>query len=192
MNSAHTERGPVLLAIARAAIARAFGRNLPAAEDAAWLKEHHASFVTLTRNGHLRGCVGSLEARRTLLEDLKLNALKAAFHDTRFAPLEASEFDHIKIEVSVLSPLETLHFSSEQEALAQLRPGIDGVFFRYGYYGSTFLPVMWERLPDPVLFMGQLKLKAGLPADFWAPGVTLQRYTVDKWQEGERPAAPSP
>lgn len=177
------EQGEVLLPLARASIARCFGRQSAAAENAAWLQQPGACFVTLTRNGHLRGCIGSLEAHRRLLDDLKINAWKAAFRDWRFLPLLETELDLIRIEVSLLSPLQDIEFTSEQDALAQLQPGIDGVVFSYSYYCSTFLPVMWERLPGAAEFMATLKRKAGLPADFWAGGISLQRYSVSKWSE---------
>ncbi len=180
------ERGAILLAIARTAIGSAFGIPAQADESAPWLAEPGATFVTLTQDGALRGCIGSLEAHRPLLEDLKANARAAAFRDTRFAPLEENEFEHTRVEVSLLSPLHPLAFRDEQEALAQLRPGIDGVVLEYGYQRGTFLPQVWEQLPRPESFLAHLKAKAGLPADFWAEGVKLYRYTVEKWKE-QRP-----
>jgi AmmeMemoRadiSam system protein A len=179
------ERGHILLPIARGAIADALGRRLAAREDAEWLHEHGACFVTLTQQGELRGCIGSLEARRSLLEDVKANACAAAFSDPRFPPLALRELDHTRVEVSVLSPMEPMAFTGEQDALAQLRPHVDGVVFEYGYYRSTFLPQVWEQLPRPGEFMGQLKRKAGLSADFWSQGVRLSRYTVSKWREND-------
>jgi AmmeMemoRadiSam system protein A len=179
------ERGPILLAIARAAISGALGRPLAADESPPWLQEKGACFVTLTQRGELRGCIGSLEAHRSLLADVKANALNAAFRDTRFAPLDADELDHTRIEVSLLSPCTPLDFSSERDALAKLRPNVDGVIFEYGNYRSTFLPQVWEQLPDPAQFMAHLKYKAGLAPDFWADGVRLSRYTVNKWKESE-------
>ncbi len=177
------EQARVLLPIARAAIAQALGRKPVAAVDAPWLQQEGASFVTLTRQGRLRGCIGSLQARRSLLADVKANAVAAALHDPRFAPLTAQELDATQIEVSLLSALQPLVFASESEALAQLRPGVDGVVLEYGRHRSTFLPQVWEQLPEAVQFMAQLKRKAGLPADFWAPDVTLQRYTVHPFSE---------
>lgn len=177
------ERGAILLAIARAAIARSFGLPAQADESAPWLAEPGATFVTLTQDGQLRGCIGCLEAYRPLLEDVKANACAAAFRDTRFAPLDAGEFERTSVEVSLLSPLQPITFRDEQDALAQLRPGIDGVVLEYGYQRGTFLPQVWEQLPRPVDFLAHLKAKAGLPADFWADGVKLYRYTVEKWKE---------
>ncbi len=177
------ERGKTLLSIARAAISRAL--NMPGAFDktAPWLAEHGACFVTLTQHGELRGCIGSLQAYRPLLDDIKSNAVSAALRDPRFMPLSAEELDITKVEVSLLSPPQAMHFRDEADALAQLRPNVDGVIFQYGPYRSTFLPQVWEQLPQPCEFMAHLKYKAGLPADFWSPEVILSRYTVEKWKE---------
>lgn len=180
------EAGLVLLPIARAAIASALGQHRVANEDAVWLKEPGACFVTLTQNGQLRGCIGSLEARRSLLEDVKANALAAAFHDPRFAPLSESELDLTDLEVSVLSPTQALRFVSESNALQQLRPGIDGVLLEYGHHRGTFLPQVWDQLPDRAEFLAHLKRKAGLAIDFWDDEITLKRYTVHKWAETRR------
>lgn len=180
-----TDKGRILIAIARAAISRALGREMQANEDAEWLREPGACFVTLTQNGDLRGCIGSLEAYRPLLDDVKANACAAAFRDARFSPLTLAELDYTEIEVSLLSPMQPINFSDEREALAQLRPGIDGVVFECGHYRSTFLPQVWEQLPEPEVFMAHLKHKAGLPPDFWRPDVKLARYTVNKWKESE-------
>jgi hypothetical protein len=184
---AHTEpsRGRVLLPLARAAIATELGRPLTADDSAPWLRESGACFVTLTQGGELRGCIGTLEAHRALREDVRANARAAAFRDPRFAPLTARELDRTEVEVSLLSPMLALSFASESEALAQLRPGVDGVVFAYGARRSTFLPQVWEQLPAVDDFMAHLKRKAGLPADFWHADVRLQRYTVSKWKEGE-------
>lgn len=181
-----SERGLVLLTLARGAIAEQFGATLTAVVSApheAWLDTPGATFVTLMRHGQLRGCVGSVHAHRPLLEDVRTNAVGAAFHDYRFAPLREVEFPDTLVEVSLLSPAQPLLFNSEKAAQAQLRPGMDGVIFECGHQRSTFLPQVWETLPDAALFMEQLKLKAGLPADFWSPEVKLSVYTVQKWKE---------
>lgn len=177
--------GEALLKLARASIAGRLGISTPAATDetAKWLSEPGAVFVTLTLGGQLRGCIGSLEAYRPLLEDVRENALAAAFRDPRFPPLTAAEFRHIGVEVSLLSKPAPMQFASEAEALSQLRPFVDGVVFEYGGYRGTFLPQVWEQLPNPAEFMAHLKTKAGLPPDFWSPGVKLSRYTVEKWSE---------
>lgn len=180
---ASDDLGGKLLQMARASISTALGQPAWAPEDDVRLQAPGASFVTLTQRGTLRGCIGSLEAYRSLLEDIKANAVAAALHDTRFVPLRLAELAHTDIEVSVLSPMQAMHFDGEADALAQLRPGVDGVVFLHGTHRSTFLPQVWEQLRTPRTFMAQLKCKAGLSADFWSDDVLLQRYTVQKWHE---------
>jgi len=180
------ERGQVLLPIARAAIARALRVPFIADESAPWLTEHGACFVTLTQHGELRGCIGSLQAHQPLLDDVKDNAVSAALRDPRFAPLSAMELYATEIEISLLSTSQPMVVRDEADALAQLRPNVDGVIFEYGRYRSTFLPQVWENLDQPRQFMAQLKRKAGLPDDFWAEGVKLSRYTVTKWRESDK------
>ena len=177
--------GPVLLAIARGAIAAALGELGPRVESAAWLDENGASVVTLMPRGQLRGCIGSLSAERPLRLDVEHNARAAAFRDPRFAPLSRGEYREIRVEVSLLSRLEPIAFESESHALGQLRPGVDGVLLEYGGRRGTFLPQVWEQLPEPDAFLAQLKHKAGLPPGFWVPDVKLSRYTVSKWREAD-------
>ena len=179
------DAGRVLLPLARDAIARALGVDSAGAAAAAWLEAPGAAFVTLTTGGELRGCIGSLEAQRSLGEDVRENAVAAAFRDPRFPPLAPDEFDVVAIEVSVLSPPQPLAFASEDEALAQLVPHVDGIIFEYGYHRSTFLPQVWEKIHTPREFLAHLKYKAGLPPDFWHATVRLARYTVSKWSEAE-------
>ncbi|MEO1765904.1 AmmeMemoRadiSam system protein A [Thiobacter aerophilum] len=181
------DRGQILLSIARASIAEALGRHYVLPDyDQPWLDEPGASFVTLTRNGALRGCIGSLEAHRPLRVDVASNALAAALRDPRFPPLTSREWPDIRVEVSLLSPPEPLPVASEQDAWEKLRPHVDGVILEYGPYRSTFLPQVWEQLPDPDRFLAHLKMKAGLPWDFWAPQLKLARYSVRKWKEPEQ------
>jgi len=176
--------GEVLIPIARAAILSAFGKPYgEAAEDFPWLHEKGASFVTLTQNQKLRGCIGTLEAHRPLLIDVKANANAAAFHDPRFSPLTEQELDNTRIEISLLSAMQAIEFSGERDALKQLQPGIDGIVFEFGRYRSTFLPQVWEQLPDASVFMAHLKQKAGLQPEFWDEEIKLYRYTVSKWKE---------
>lgn len=179
----HAEKGATLLKLARAEIAQHLGQTRALAADVPWLVEHGACFVTLMRDGELRGCVGTLEAHRPLGVDVRENALAAAFRDPRFAPLTRAEFDDIRVEVSLLSASEPLAARTEAHALESLRPGVDGVVLEYRYLRSTFLPQVWEQLPDPAEFLAYLKRKAGLPVDFWAPEIRLSRYTVNKWKE---------
>ena len=175
--------GRVLLPIARAAISRALSVHDTADETAPWLAEHGACFVTLTQNGELRGCIGTLQAHRPLLLDVKSNAVSAAFRDPRFLPLTAEELDITTVEISLLSPTVPMNVRDEADALAQMRPNIDGIVFEFGHYRSTFLPQVWEDLAQPRLFLAMLRRKAGLPDDFWEEGVKLSRYTVTKWSE---------
>jgi AmmeMemoRadiSam system protein A len=184
------DAGTVLLPIARAAIARPLGATLTAFEDASWLAEPGATFVTLKRHGVLRGCIGSLEARRPLVADVKWNAVAAAFGDPRFAPVTLAELEEIRIEVSLLSPMSPIEFSSEEDAAARLRPFEDGVVLQYGHARGTFLPQVWEDLPDPARFLRELKRKAGLSPSLWADDMRLFRYTVSKWIESEAATAP--
>ena len=179
------ELGPILLILARNAIASHFALpTRPIAEShAPELAAPGATFVTLTQHGQLRGCIGSLEAWRPLRQDVQQNALAAALRDPRFEPLTADELPFTRVEVSLLTPAEPMTFTSEVDALAQLRPDIDGVIFSVGGRRSTFLPQVWEQLPTPVLFMAHLKQKAGLPADYWSPAVQVERYAVKKWKE---------
>lgn len=177
------DAGRVLLPLARAAIGRELGQRLPMPEDTDWMLARGACFVTLKHDGALRGCIGTVTPHQSLGADVRANALGAAFRDPRFKPLGVDEFARVHIELSVLSPVEPLTFGTESEALAQLRPGIDGVVFRYGHHHSTFLPQVWEDLQDGAEFLAHLKHKAGLPPDFWDPEVSLSRYTVSKWCE---------
>ena len=180
------QRGATLLTLARNAIAEALGVRQQACADATWLNVPGACFVTLTQNGELRGCIGSLEASRPLRADVEANARAAAFRDPRFPPLTLQDYQTVHVEVSVLSPAVPLRFDSEQHALAQLRPGIDGIVLEYGRLRSTFLPQVWEQLAKPHTFMAYLKQKAGLSADFWHVDMKLSRYSVEKWCEHDR------
>ena len=179
--------GIALLGHARGAIAEKFGQAAGTAANAAPAHEalHRpgATFVTLTQYGELRGCIGTLEAHRPLLIDVRENALAAAFHDPRFLPLTAREQKFTSVEVSLLTPARPMEFEHEEHLLAQLRPGTDGIVLRYRHYRSTFLPQVWEQLPDPADFLAHLKRKAGLSKTFWADGVRISRYTVTKWKE---------
>jgi AmmeMemoRadiSam system protein A len=178
-----TDLGTTLLTLARNAIAVRMGLAQSVTVNAPELLKNSATFVTLTQNGQLRGCIGSLQAYRPLLDDIRENACNAAFRDPRFKPLSADELPITHVEVSLLTPAETMQFSSEADALAQLRPNIDGIIFSAGNRRSTFLPQVWEQLPKPADFMAHLKQKAGLPANYWGSDVKLERYTVNKWKE---------
>jgi AmmeMemoRadiSam system protein A len=138
-----------------------------------------ATFVTLHVDEKLRGCIGTLEARRTLVEDVASNAYGAAFRDTRFPTLTWPEFERLDIHISILSLPEPVQFSSEADLLAQLRPQVDGLIIEEGINRGTFLPSVWEQLPEPREFLRHLKHKAGLPADYWSSRIRVQRYTTE-------------
>jgi AmmeMemoRadiSam system protein B/AmmeMemoRadiSam system protein A len=175
--------GAALLARARNAIATHLGQPAQPEPDHPALTSPGATFVTLTQNDDLRGCIGSLEAHRPLDHDVRANAIAAAFSDPRFPPLTLAELPRTRVEVSLLTTPRPMSFTDEADALRQLRPNIDGVILIAGHRRSTFLPQVWEQLPERHMFMARLKQKAGLPADWWSPEVQLQRYEVRKWKE---------
>ncbi|WP_310450139.1 AmmeMemoRadiSam system protein B [Sulfuritalea sp.] len=188
---AAADPGPALLVRARNAIASHFKQATRAEPDHPALALPGATFVTLTQNGQLRGCIGSLQAHRPLDQDVRANAVAAAFRDPRFPPLKVEELARTRVEVSLLTAPQPMSFTDEADALRQLRPNIDGIIFIAGEGGklgrSTFLPQVWEQLPEPRMFMAHLKQKAGLPADYWSAEVQLQRYEVQKWKEAPIP-----
>lgn len=179
------EQGTLLLSIARAIITKQLGIFVPLAKTSEhpWLNEPAATFVTLKEDGQLRGCIGSLKAHHSLMNDLQTNATAAAFEDPRFPPLTKEELDRISIEISLIGDAEPVSFTDEADALAKLRPHVDGIIFEYDRYRSTFLPQVWEQLPTPKMFMAHLKQKAGLTTDFWSDDVLLYRYEVQKFSE---------
>ena len=138
-----------------------------------------ASFVTLKRGGQLRGCIGSLEAFRPLIVDVADRAFSAGFRDPRFQPLGETELADLEIEISVLSPLEPFPVKSEDDLVARVRPGIDGLLVQMGSARGTLLPSVWESLPDPRIFVRHVKRKAGLPEDLWSPEMSWSRFTTE-------------
>lgn len=180
--------GQTLLRLARCAIAEQL--ELSTAEQKldldslpAIFQQPAATFVTLTKQGQLRACIGSLIARRPLARDVCDNACSAAFRDPRFPPLSADEFPHVRVEVSLLSCPTPLTVVDEADACRQLQPGIDGLILSASGHHATFLPQVWEQLPTPELFLQHLKTKAGMAADYWDRDLKLERYTVQKWKE---------
>jgi uncharacterized protein len=152
------------------------------------LRQIRSSFVTLNRYGRLRGCIGSLEAKSALVQDVAENAFRAAFRDPRFSPLTEGEWAGLDMSISVLSPLERIRFRSEEELLRLVRPGRDGLVLEDGKFRGTFLPVLWATLGDPREFIRELKRKAGLSPDHWSEGVRVWRYTaqtVDRESAGK-------
>jgi AmmeMemoRadiSam system protein A len=172
-----------LLGLARASIQHGLehGSPLPVDPDrfSPRLREPGACFVTLRRSGSLRGCVGSLEARRSLVEDVAENAFASAFRDSRFQPLTEGEQADLDIHLSILTPPEPLQCRSEAELLSKLRPGIDGLILQDGAHRATFLPSVWESLAEPKKFLVALKRKAGLGEDHWSDGIRFHRYRTE-------------
>ena len=145
------------------------------------LNEPRASFVTLKKQGTLRGCIGTLEAHRRLVDDVAANAFAAAFRDPRFDKLASGELDSLEIGISILGPRKALVFDSQQTLLDMLRPGVDGLVLHDGNARATFLPAVWESLPQPAAFLEQLKQKAGLPADYWSNTLEVWRYSTESF-----------
>ncbi len=140
-----------------------------------------ACFVTLTINGVLRGCIGSLEAVQPLAEDVAENAYAAAFRDPRFNPLSKVEWASCELEISVLTPPEDFPVESEDDLVKRLIPGEHGVVLRWKNRRATYLPSVWEMLPEPVRFVRELKRKAGLPEDFWDSEMKVAIYHTIKF-----------
>lgn len=170
----------VLARFARNAIRQALGGPLVERPSESFCETPGACFVTLHRRDDLHGCIGSIEPRRALIDDVAHSAVAAALWDPRAGDLSLAGVDDLTVEVSVLSPLAPIEFSDEESALAALRPGVDGVVFEYRSYRGTFLPQVWESLPEPPEFMARLRTKAGLASDFWADGIALWRFSVQK------------
>ena len=183
MSSPEAVPTPSLRTLAREAIAHGLREGQPPRLDLARypaaLTEPRASFVTLHRAGELRGCTGSLEPDGPLVVGVARNAYRAAFEDPRFPPLAGWEVEGLEVSVSLLSPLEPIRAGSEAELLASLRPGVDGLVLREGRRTATFLPAVWESLPDPREFLHALERKAGLAAGHWSPALRFERYRTE-------------
>ncbi|MBR9973292.1 AmmeMemoRadiSam system protein B [Magnetospirillum sulfuroxidans] len=173
--------GPLLVELARAAIQSGLDHGAPvdahAGDDLpALLTSAGATFVTLKKQGQLRGCIGSPQAWRPLAEDICDNAFKAAFRDPRFPPLTAPEWANVDLSVSVLTPPVAMRFSDQADLLAQLRPRIDGLIIEDKGKRALFLPSVWEQLPDKAQFLAHLKHKAGMAPNHWSPNFTASRF----------------
>lgn len=172
-----------LLGVASASIRHGIERGSPLRVDpdrfSPRLREPGACFVTLRCSGRLRGCVGSLEATRSLVEDVAQNAFASAFRDSRFQPLTQEEEAGLDVHLSILTPPEPLPCRSEAELLSKLQPGIDGLILQDGPNRATFLPSVWESLVEPKKFLAELKRKAGLREDHWSDGIRFQRYRTE-------------
>jgi uncharacterized protein len=159
---------------------------MPPMELPGLLSEPGGSFVTLRVHKQLRGCCGNLSANHSLGEDVWRNAWASAFADPRFSPLEVDHWAHAEVHISVLSPLEELHVASESKLFELLRPNVDGVVLERDHARATFLPEVWEHLPDPVDFLRHLKQKAGWPGDSWSPHIKVHRYTTESFGEHDQ------
>ncbi len=175
----------VLIDIAKKAILEEFvGKRLIDKDELLkkypWLGEKGAVFVTINENNSLRGCIGSIIAHQSLLDDLIQNAKSAAFSDPRFQPLRADELEKIDIEISILTPPEEVHYSSVEELKSLIRPNVDGVILKLGFNQATYLPSVWEQLPTFELFFGTLCQKAGLSSDCLKHHPKIYRYQAKK------------
>jgi len=172
-----------LLELAAASIDHGLQHGRPLAVDLsqypAELIASRATFVTLQRQGQLRGCIGTLEAHRPLVIDVAENAFAAAFRDPRFPPLRQAERVDLDLHISLLTPAEAMTFASEADLIRQLQPGIDGLILSDHGRRGTFLPSVWQTLPDATQFLQHLKQKAGLPPHYWSDTLQVQRYTSE-------------
>lgn len=186
------EEGLLLLKLARDTLREKLGRQPPSAGaerlqsalQTPRLQVHRGTFVTLTIGGSLRGCIGNLIPADPLVESIRRNAVQAAFQDPRFKPLTEEELDQVAIEVSILTDPQPLPYASAQELLQKLHPHLDGVIIRQGYASATFLPQVWDQLPNAEDFLGHLCLKAGLPRDAWKRSkLDVATYRVQRFDE---------
>lgn len=175
----------ILLDVARTSIGHGLAHGRPYDADPqqfdGTLAEPRASFVTLKIDGLLRGCIGRLEPDGPLVCGVSRNAFAAAFQDPRFAPLTEPESRHIRIHISVLTVPTPMTFTDEDDLLNQLRPGVDGLVLEAGRCRGTFLPAVWQTLPEPKKFLAQLKVKAGLHPDAWPADAQVLRYTSESF-----------
>jgi AmmeMemoRadiSam system protein A len=184
-NVLSAEDRAVLLDVARQSVISGLGHGCALSVDPSaypvTLQPVRATFVTLEIEGKLRGCIGTLDAHQPLVADVAEHAFSAAFDDPRFPPLRKDELAQLTLHIAILSPPQPLSFESEEALLAQLRPGVDGLVLRLGGRRATFLPSVWENLPEPYMFLAQLKQKAGLPLDFWSAELQVDRYTAESF-----------
>jgi AmmeMemoRadiSam system protein A len=182
------KQGNALLALARRTLERHFCLNeepsqtLQLSDDE--LQSRSGTFVTLKIKEQLRGCIGSLSSSSTIVEGVRENALNAALHDPRFPPLGEDELQKVLIEVSVLTEPVQLPYTDAEDLVSKLRPTLDGVILRKGAASATFLPQVWEQLPQPEAFLSHLCMKAGLSSDRWQRGdLTIEVYQVQYFEE---------
>jgi AmmeMemoRadiSam system protein A len=184
------EQGRLLVSLARNTISKKLGK--PVADETSLEKQltgkpfdrKCGTFVTLNKNHQLRGCIGSLSSNEAVSEGVRHNALNAAFHDSRFSPLSKDELDQVKIEVSILTEPKPLAYESSDDLISKLRPRVDGVILGQGYARATFLPQVWEQVPEPEDFLTHLCRKAGLSGDAWKKSrLEVSTYQVDYFEE---------
>ena len=172
-----------LIDVARESITRGYGHSgpvpVPAGPWSEALSVPRATFTTLTLGTELRGCRGTIEPRRPLIEDVWANAWASAYDDPRFPPVTGAEIPRLGISISVLSPLEPISAGSEAELIDALEPGVDGLVLSHGAARATFLPAVWRQVPEARAFVSQLKHKAGWPASFWSPDLKAFRYRTE-------------
>lgn len=176
-----------LLGLARRSIELALPQGIlqpcPEFISSAELDECRSTFVTLRTDHQLRGCCGSINASRSLAQDVWRNAWASAFCDPRFPALAAEEWPRLHVHISVLTPPEPMLVDSEEALLEELRPGVDGLILELGAARATFLPAVWEQIADPASFVRQLKLKAGWSSNFWSPQIRVSRYGAESFGE---------
>lgn len=186
------EQGQLLVKLARQTLLQHFAKQTAQDEidslndrlKAPCFNQSCGTFVTLKIDGHLRGCIGNLTSSDSLVSGVRRNTINAAFHDPRFSPLSASELDQITIEISILSNPRPLSYQDAADLLKKLRPNIDGVIIRKQFASATFLPQVWEQLPEPQDFLKHLCMKAGLPADAWQHSrLEVSTYQVQYFEE---------
>lgn len=190
--SLNPDQGKILVTLARHTIMQELEQTLPADESEMLkaglnddgLQSHCGTFVTLKRHGQLRGCIGTLNATESISEGIRHNAINAAFHDPRFKPLGAKEFVDVEIEVSVLTEPQPLEYNDGADLIKKLRANVDGVILRKDHASATFLPQVWEQLPQPEDFLGHLCMKAGLAKDAWQTSkLEIKTYQVQYFEE---------
>lgn len=176
-----------LLRVARRSIEEGCHYNRPLSVELGRYKKElqnkGASFVTLKKEGALRGCIGTLEAYQPLVKDVSQHAFDAAFSDPRFSMVTPDELGLITVSISVLTAAENLQFSDETDLLEKIQPGTDGLILQEGTRRGTFLPSVWESLPDKMDFLQQLKRKAGLPENYWSEKLAVSRYRTFEFSE---------
>jgi AmmeMemoRadiSam system protein A len=186
-NQLTEEEGRYLLQVARKTIEKALFKQEGEIEEGPTsekYQEKRGTFVTLNSDGNLRGCIGHIIPGETLIEGIRINAINAAFRDPRFPPLNKKEWPHIKIEISILTEPKQLAYKNADDLLAKLRPGIDGVILKKDFRQSTFLPQVWEQLPDKEEFLTHLCLKGGMNAYAWKKEkLEVSTYQVQAFEE---------